>query len=121
MQEPLQYAVLDGSLALHRKTEISKLTIDKNNDSYNALVVLSTLLNLQISFMSSTLDRITASTSKFIATTRSVCRTYREFDVYSQEEMLIWLQMAMRLQSKVKCDELQETINELQSAIQARA
>ncbi len=71
--------------------------------------------------MSNTLDRITASTSKFIATTRSVCRTYREFDVYSQEEMLIWLQVAVRLQNKVRCNELQETINELQSAIQARA
>jgi hypothetical protein len=71
--------------------------------------------------MTSTVDRITSSTSKFVETTRSICRIYREFDIYSQEEMLIWLKVAVRLQNKMRCSKLQHAINELSSAIESKA
>ena len=73
-----------------------------------------------MSYMPNTLDQITSSVPAFIAVSKNVCRTYREFDLYSEAEISDWTILAIRLQAEVNCSELQSVITELEMAIRSK-
>lgn len=82
------------------------------------MICLNTALN---QLMQNVIEQVTRSIPDFIDTTKNVCRIYREFDTYSEKEMLIWLDLAVKVQRKANSDMLAQVIEELAAAIKSKS
>lgn len=72
--------------------------------------------------MNTIVESIVSSLPDFISTSRTACRAYREFETYPQQEqdMLTWLNLALKVQKKVKDQELDAVVKELKQTIKAK-
>lgn len=85
-------------------------------------MVLFSLTTISFSFMPNIVDSIVGSLPDFISTSRTACRTYREFESYPQQDqdMQTWLNLALKVQKKVKDQELDSVVAELKQVIRAK-